>query len=87
MLTSLLEHTICQDLHIDSVCENKLHTCAKGGSRLFYRDCTPALCAFPELVGFKPSIGSVEHSVFLVSRMSLKSSSLYFRKSYWLPDF
>lgn len=54
---------------------------------LFYRDCTPALCTLPKLVGFKANSGSVEHFVLLVSPMSVKFNSLYFSKSYWLPDF
>lgn len=75
---------------MNSVCKNKLHMCAKDGSRLFYRDCASCmyiLHIFPNLVGFKPSSGSVEHFVLLLTLMSVKSNSLYFSKSYWLPDF
>lgn len=60
---------------------------AKGGTRLFYRDGTPALHAFPKLVGFKPNSGSTEYFVLLLSRVPVKFNSLYFGKSYWLTDF
>lgn len=82
-----MEHIIPQDFHIDSVCKYKLHMFAKGGTRLFYRDGTPALRAFPKLVGFKPNSGSVEYFVLLESPVSVKFNSLYFGKSYWLPGF